>query len=704
MEFTEEEKKIIQNNSSSLESKVKSMTLVDGNKSSKEIEIRFGTFTGRTFTPEVTKEQFDRLFIFLRSNEKFYTHTIKKQKIEVSKSIRKITENKKTSYNEKKKITNYDNKEWDYRLSVSSEKIIDTPSEKVSPEFTKIRERHTFTNTKNKTQFDLDISEGLFTVELECLDNCSIINLQNDLNLTLQILQNNRLLINKSTSQNVLKYYQSLTKKSKFFGVQPMTLSADKFNKKDNYAITKKLDGMRYNLVCFNKQLYSVSSKLNISPTPYFCELKDTILDVEYYKNYYHIFDIVDPDTKSKLNLKSRIEKAIHLLKDIKPMYNDVPPVILKEYHFTRNLQELYTKFKDLTKNLDSRVYDGLILVKSQENYLNSSPLKWKPVEMNTVDFLIKKKQNNTFDLYVGEKEGVSLFSSTTVSDKEYSSYKDDDIIEFSYKNKSWVPLKLRGDKTKPNFHTVADDNFHAVINPFDPEATFKENVLFNMRRFHNYVKRKYISKYKSKSVLDLASGQGGDFGKYVDNDFSFIEAYDINEKSIREATSRSMKIDKKHKDVKINISKLDLTKEVVKPSNTKFGLVVTNFAFHYFYKNLDNYLKSVLNNISKGGHLILTFFDGSLVKNIETDTFKLKKSGDELSVQIKDSILDKPEKEHIVDVNLVINFFEKNGLFLVENVNFKDLYNEWKSLGKNTLSNDEKTLSFMNVVLVFKK
>jgi hypothetical protein len=686
MEFTQEEKKIIQDN-----------VKIKGN----EVEIRFGTFNNRSFTPQVTKEQFDRVFIFLSNNKNFYTHSIKKQKIEIEKNIRKITEKNKSFYNEKKKIVTLDNKEWDYRLAVSSEKEVNVNS--FSVEYLKTRERHSFVNIKNKTCFDLDISDNLFTIELECLEGCPLSNLRNELELVMHLLQNNRILLNKTTSNEVLKNYQNITKKSKFFGVQPMTLSDEKFNKKEKYALTKKLDGLRYNLICYNKQLYSISSKLIVSPVPYSCDIKNEILDIEYYKNYYHIFDLIDADPKSKVNLQMRMEKASKLLQNIKPMFKDVPQIVIKDYYFSNKLEDLYSKFKETTSNLDSKIYDGLILVKSQENYINSAPLKWKPVEMNTIDFLLKKKSNLQFDLYVGDKEGLFLFTTTTVSKKDYDTYKDDDIVEFSYKNESWVPLKLRSDKLKPNFITVAEDNFHAVINPFNPETTFKKNVLFNMRRFHNYVKRKYINKYISSSVLDLASGQGGDFGKYLDNNVNLIHGYDINAKSIKEATSRIMKIDKKHKDVKINIFQQDLNKEVVKPSNTKFGLVVTNFAFHYFYKNLDTYLTSVKNNISKGGHLLLTFFDGSLVKDIKTEFYDLKIIKDELCVHIKDSILNKPEKEPIVDVNLVIKYFEKNGLKLVENVNFKDIYPEWKNIGKNSMSKDEKILSFMNLVLVFK-
>jgi len=211
--------------------------------------------------------------------------------------------------------------------------------------------------------------------------------------------------------------------------------------------------------------------------------------------------------------------------------------------------------------------------------------------------------------------------------------------------------------------------------------------------------------KYAGKSVLDLASGQGGDFGKYIDAGFSRIDGYDINERSINEASSRVVKIKKKYLDtVKINITNRDLSKNVVDPLDIKFDLVATNFAVHYFYNHLNTYIKSVKNNIKKGGHLLLTLFDGELVKDIKTDNYELKKiSNKELSVFIKDSILDVPEKEPIVDIKDLIKKLEDSGLKLVENVNFKDMYPKWQTSGKNSMSKDEKTLSFMNVVLVFK-
>jgi phosphoserine aminotransferase len=154
---------------------------------------------------------------------------------------------------------------------------------------------------------------------------------------------------------------------------------------------------------------------------------------------------------------------------------------------------------------------------------------------------------------------------------------------------------------------------------------------------------------------------------------------------------------------VSINITKIDLNKKQVPDLGVKTDLVVTNFAFHYFYKNMEVYIKSVKNNLTSGGFLLMTFFDGELVKDIKNENYELIVENDQVEVRIKDSILDTPDKENIVDIKTVVNFLKSNGLVLVENVNFRDLYQDWKKLGRNSLTKEEKDLSFLNVALVFR-
>jgi ubiquinone/menaquinone biosynthesis C-methylase UbiE len=678
-------------------------------KTGGEFEIRFGDF-GKTFTPGVKKDQFDRVFEFVSSNKKFYTHTVHVQKIEYFGDVRKITDENGTVFNKKTKSkeNNVDVKDWFFRASLAQESKVD-PIKNKQPDSVKHRTRHSFTNEKAKTRFDLDLSgnpDGTtnYSIELECLDGCTFDQLNKDITLTLKMIQETNVPLSKSQITDVIKYYNNITKTRKFIGVQPETLSIEKYKKKENYAVTKKLDGRRYLLLFFNGFLYAISSKFEVKWAGYGYSDKEYngyIFDTEYYKGYYHIFDFVFPDSGI---LKERLDKVYNTIQNVKPLEGN-KKLTIKHIVFTKNQEELYNAFIKESTNLDYKTYDGLILVKQDTNYKNSQPLKWKPGEMNTVDFQIEKNKDYTFDLYVCSKNELHLFTSTQVNKETFNFYENKSIVEFSFDSMTWKPLKYRMDKTKPNYITVAQDNLNSVLKPFIPEEAFNQNVaLFNMRRFHNYVKRIYIDKYKGKTVLDLAVGKGGDLGKYNSSGFSYIEGYDINSKSIKEAISRASTMsNKSNSNISVKLNTLDLSKNIIPEPKSKFDLVVSNFAFHYFYETLDVYLKTVKNNLKKGGHLLLTFFDGSKIDNIKTKNYEIKKiNKKQISVWIKDSVLNKPEIEFIVDVDHVVDLFEKNGLELVEKTDFEDFYKKWTK-SSNKLSDEEKRMSFLNVALVFK-
>ena len=58
-----------------------------------------------------------------------------------------------------------------------------------------------------------------------------------------------------------------------------------------------------------------------------------------------------------------------------------------------------------------------------------------------------------------------------------------------------------------------------------------------------------------------------------------------------------------------------------------------------------------------------------------------------------------------VADIPGIIEEFKKHGLKLVSNENFKQKYENWHKIdSKNTLTDSEKSLSFLNVALVFKK
>ena len=234
--------------------------------------------------------------------------------------------------------------------------------------------------------------------------------------------------------------------------------------------------------------------------------------------------------------------------------------------------------------------------------------------------------------------------------------------------------------------------------------------VFVNLRKFHNYIKNMYIKKYTTENdtyLLDLASGKGGDLLKWKNNkNIKKVDGYDISESSIKEAKRRRnlLKINKN-----VHLKVLDLSKNVLQCSE-KYQVITCMFAFHYFFSSKDHLntiIQSISNCSERGTIFILTLFDGSKIKNDYIyDNFYIKKLDDnikkydnKINVFLKDSVLDKPEIEFLVQPEFLIKKMKSINFKLIEMVSFKDIYTE-----DFKLNEQEQILSFLNNVYVFKK
>jgi hypothetical protein len=146
-------------------------------------------------------------------------------------------------------------------------------------------------------------------------------------------------------------------------------------------------------------------------------------------------------------------------------------------------------------------------------------------------------------------------------------------IVEMRYNPDSsngftWSPLRLRDDKIKPQYFTIANNIWNTINDPVT-ETMIRGDVDFDeltkdvltdryyidtkfaedspIRSLHNYIKSKLISRVGSSSVFkkpltiaDLSCGRGGDTKKYLSirNDVGFILGLDISS-NINEAAQR---------------------------------------------------------------------------------------------------------------------------------------------------------------------
>lgn len=238
----------------------------------------------------------------------------------------------------------------------------------------------------------------------------------------------------------------------KFIGNQPITISKENYNPNIKYYLTYKLDGKRH----LFQNGYLITSKLQkfkfyLKNIP-----KDTVLDGELYNGKYYVFDILF--YKGKDIRKLKFAERLEILKQLKDN------LILKKYWGSSNIKKDFYEIKKMYQK-DMKIggkIDGIIFTPDSDYY--SKVLKWKPINLLSIDFKIHKVHNNTFELL---KSDGTIYTTTTLSNKVFNEYADNTVVEFIWKNK-FIPIRSRPDKDNSNYITVIESNFKQILNPLD--------------------------------------------------------------------------------------------------------------------------------------------------------------------------------------------------------------------------------------------
>ncbi len=161
--------------------------------------------------------------------------------------------------------------------------------------------------------------------------------------------------------------------------------------------------------------------------------------------------------------------------------------------------------------------------------------------------------------------------------------FEDNMIVEFSYKNGNWHPLRVRYDKTAElkkygnnfgNAYHVANDVWYSIHNPITDDILKtgiikdeiyniyynrdkKKTQTINLREFHNKIVKRRLIMGVSKSgdqLLDLSVGKGGDMSKWKDAKLSFVYGIDISSDNINNphdgACARYISLRRKYKNI----------------------------------------------------------------------------------------------------------------------------------------------------------
>lgn len=247
-----------------------------------------------------------------------------------------------------------------------------------------------------------------------------------------------------------------------------------------------------------------------------------------------------------------------------------------------------------------------------------------------------------------------------------------------------------------------------------------KQSYFFQMRKFHNQIKRQLYNTYTNSinNLLEICVGSSGDLNKWVSNKIKNVVGYDINSDSIKEGERRVKDI----KGYTPNISLLvkDLSTEVIQ-GNQEFDVVSCMFALHYFFKSENTFnclIESIKINLKPNGIFICILFDGELVKKRmsfpfnDQEHFNIKlihqtnsPFGNSINVSIKDNSETNsnanynPDTEFIVNYTDFVTLMKINGFDLLES----KLFNTYDH-SKFKLTKTQKDISFLNRMYIFVK
>lgn len=260
-----------------------------------------------------------------------------------------------------------------------------------------------------------------------------------------------------------------------FPGSQPISIERKHFPtlSRNSYLACEKTDGLRIALVCLEVEGARCCALVNRSLQVEFVKIKSlpgkaykgTILDGEMVHNkegkrVFMIYDavIVSGEIIKRNNLSMRLESIRKFTKSVMKMKSDPFQIKLKTFYAMADMQTLVDRVK--SDDFDYK-NDGLIFTPVNEGVkmgTHESCFKFKPKEMNTIDFKVKHRPDGSYGLFIQEK-GEPIFSTLLKPDQVSAEWKqamgDGVIVECKFLDQvwpnRWEPVLIRTDKNYPN-------------------------------------------------------------------------------------------------------------------------------------------------------------------------------------------------------------------------------------------------------------
>ena len=211
----------------------------------------------------------------------------------------------------------------------------------------------------------------------------------------------------------------------------------------------------------------------------------------------------------------------------------------------------------------------------------------------------------------------------------------DGKIMEMSWGKSGWVPYRERWDKPKPNGYAVGEQISEILFSPVDFsgnryfESDIEKTALNDTFHKVNKAIRKYmikrlLTKYPTKTILDIAGGRGGDSNLFVEYGVNNIFAVDADKEAIVSYKNRLSKMFKK--DLSFNgfgyalsEDNTELINDVMSryEYNEEFSVAIMNYAIHYICDKTEKIMelaRTLRKLLKKDGVFMFTYFDGDMM------------------------------------------------------------------------------------------
>lgn len=591
----------------------------------------------------------------------------------------------------------------EYKIRQASEVIVPKP-DKFNPTVVRRRYRRSYLLPKfPNVRFDLTIvNDNQYEVEIEMIKDTNVENLKKIANYCMDAMFAIGMALSSSEyNDSISAHNQLVSKLGKFqkskiyYGYENKPQDLKPSDLINDYYLTLKYDGVRYFMMILSGGVYFIMKDViykigESSDTTK--ELDQTLIDGEFMEseNLYSAFDILiykGDDITSK-----SFDERYKLLKDLTKLVCEVK--IEQKLFFTdKNTMSRIAEALEVYDKKE-REYDGLILQPVDGYYTKTK--KWKPSHLLTIDFLVRPgKIKNTYILNSYNQHGDVIFKGTKKHpfsgvvkdlDKKYMN----NIVEFQWENNTFVPMRTRDDRLKPNSLFVAMDVFDRIHEPISRTTLMGEDLTV-IRRYNQTQKTHIMDKYlqPGDTILDIGSGRGADLSKW--------NKLGLKHVIIAEPDSEVLKIlDCRKKDMNL---KYDLTILNTGAEDTKaikealkkdlFDSINTFYSLTFFFENkeiFDNLIKTC-GLIKTGGKIIGSVMDGGktmkLLKNgkfenkafrIEADGAQLGKFGQKVKININDpNSMIKDVEEYLFDFEYFARVLLANKFKLVENYFYSD-------------------------------